>query len=168
MLCTGCMLAHKTWLLQAFKVVALAWQPRCQCTYLPCAARVYVQACPETHMTTYHHLCLLHAAHPRQVAAGLPGGTFMSSKEVILGRITAVLAAYRKYCATSSSAVGDSWAVRTAVVFGTPHSGALMSCLTAAHPAGPCALCIAGFCCGSRSVQWLQMHRRVCAQWLWL
>jgi len=40
-----------------------------------------------------------------QVAVNLPGGTFFASKEMILGRITAILAAYRKYCATSSSAV---------------------------------------------------------------
>ena len=40
-----------------------------------------------------------------QVAVNLPGGTFFSSKELILNRITAILAAYRKYCATSSSAV---------------------------------------------------------------
>lgn len=40
-----------------------------------------------------------------QVASNLPGGTFFSSKELILNRITAILAAYRKYCATSSSAV---------------------------------------------------------------
>lgn len=45
------------------------------------------------------------AALTRQVAINLPGGTFFSSKELILNRITAILAAYRKYCATSSSAV---------------------------------------------------------------
>jgi hypothetical protein len=39
------------------------------------------------------------------VAVHLPGGTFFASKELILGRITAILASYRKYCATSSSAV---------------------------------------------------------------
>lgn len=42
---------------------------------------------------------------PPQVAINLPGGTFFASKELILNRITAILAAYRKYCATSSSAV---------------------------------------------------------------
>lgn len=39
------------------------------------------------------------------MAINLPGGTFFASKELILNRITAILAAYRKYCATSSSAV---------------------------------------------------------------
>lgn len=41
----------------------------------------------------------------RQVACTLPGGTSAGAKELILGRITATLAAYRKYCATSSSTV---------------------------------------------------------------
>jgi hypothetical protein len=40
-----------------------------------------------------------------QVACTLPGGTSAGAKELILGRITATLAAYRKYCATSSSTV---------------------------------------------------------------
>eukprot|EP00775_Hariotina_reticulata_P004086 gene4086-4333_t len=41
----------------------------------------------------------------RQVAASLPGNTSHAAKELILNRITSILAAYRKYCATSSSSV---------------------------------------------------------------
>lgn len=40
-----------------------------------------------------------------QVAITLPGNTSAAAKELILGRITSILAAYRKYCATSSSSV---------------------------------------------------------------
>lgn len=44
-------------------------------------------------------------AMARGAALALPGGTFAAAKEAVLGRAIATLAAYRRYCATSSSAV---------------------------------------------------------------
>ncbi|KAI8470003.1 MAG: Sec23/Sec24 trunk domain-containing protein [Monoraphidium minutum] len=41
----------------------------------------------------------------RQVATTLPGGTFAAAKDAVMSRSIATLAAYRKFCATSSSAV---------------------------------------------------------------
>jgi len=41
----------------------------------------------------------------RNVAASLPGNTYGTGKDLIQSRCTAVLASYRKHCATSSSAV---------------------------------------------------------------
>eukprot|EP00879_Flechtneria_rotunda_P003737 GHRR01003975.1.p1 GENE.GHRR01003975.1~~GHRR01003975.1.p1 ORF type:complete len:914 (+),score=321.96 GHRR01003975.1:246-2744(+) len=45
------------------------------------------------------------ASLTRQVAVTLPGGMTGAGKELILARITGILSAYRKYCATSSSSV---------------------------------------------------------------
>ncbi|KIY91240.1 hypothetical protein MNEG_16724 [Monoraphidium neglectum] len=41
----------------------------------------------------------------RQVATTLPGATFAAAKDAVMSRSIATLAAYRKFCATSSSAV---------------------------------------------------------------
>lgn len=98
------------------------WQPRQVCPTLVALSPLFQQKCAHHPIRT---LCccrctlLLRCCWPLQVAANLPGGTFFSSKELILNRITAILAAYRKYCATSSSAVSD----RHPVVAGTSHVG---------------------------------------------
>jgi hypothetical protein len=45
------------------------------------------------------------------VATTLPGATFAAAKDAVMSRSIATLAAYRKFCATSSSAVqvGPAW-----------------------------------------------------------
>jgi hypothetical protein len=63
-----------------------------------CSLMSFLKGLPRRGLLLCCAICL-------QVAINLPGGTFFSSKETILNRITAILAAYRKYCATSSSAV---------------------------------------------------------------
>lgn len=42
---------------------------------------------------------------PLQVAVSLPGNTFAAAKDAVMGRTISSLFAYRKFCATQSSAV---------------------------------------------------------------